>query len=76
VNCPEKPGEGSSPAPDGADAAFERGKKHLVLAMAVLSVGLAIAGAFDRLTGGVIVLAAWFFGGILLHRLGRAGSAR
>ena len=58
------------------DVAFEKAKKHLVYAAILLAGGLAIAGALDRSTGGVIVLASWLLGIAALHRLGRAGSER
>jgi hypothetical protein len=59
-----------------SDVAFARARKLLVYAAITLAGGLAIAGALDRTTGGVIVLASWLAGVAALHRLGRAGSER
>ncbi|HVJ90744.1 MAG TPA: hypothetical protein VM580_13145 [Labilithrix sp.] len=54
--------------------AFERGKRHLVVACAAIAGGLAIAGSIDRTSGGLLVLIGWFTGIIALHRIGRSGS--
>jgi hypothetical protein len=59
-----------------SDAAFAKAKLHMVYAAILLAGGLAIAGALDRTTGGVIVLVSWLVGIAALHRLGRAGSER
>jgi len=59
-----------------SDVAFAGARKILVYAAAALALGLAVAGALDRTTGGVIVLASWLGGIGALHRLGRAGSER
>ncbi len=58
------------------DVAFEKAKLHLVYAAILLAGGLAIAGALDKMTGGVIILVSWLLGIVALHRLGRAGSER
>ncbi|MDB4946850.1 MAG: hypothetical protein JWP97_6384 [Labilithrix sp.] len=64
------------PGGDRGDAAFERAKRPLFVAIAATVVGLAIAGSLDRTTGGALVLGAWAVGIFALHRLGRVGSDR
>lgn len=66
-----RPAEGASgPTP------FERAKRHLLLACALIGGGLAVAGTVDRSTGGVLVLIGWLAAVVSLHRLGRTGSDR
>lgn len=65
-----------SRAPAASPAAFERAKRHLLLACGAIGGGLAIAGTLDRTTGGVLVLIGWLASIASLHRLGRTGSDR
>jgi hypothetical protein len=57
-----------------ADKLYETTKRRYLAAAALVIVGLAVAGSFDRTTGGVILLVGWSAGILGLHRLGRAGS--
>ena len=59
-----------------ASSPFNRSKRHLFWACAVIALGIAVAGSVDRSTGGVLLLAGWLMGVGTLHRLGRAGSDR
>jgi hypothetical protein len=57
-----------------ADApAFEKSKRHLVVACATIAAGLGTAGSIDPTAGGVLLLAGWGLAILSLHRLGRAG---
>jgi hypothetical protein len=58
------------------DKLYETTKRRYLAAAALVIVGLAVAGSFDRTTGGVILLVGWIAGIFGLHRLGRAGSVR
>ena len=67
----------ASPASDASsDAGFARAKLPMLVAIGLVSLGLAIAGTLDKTVGGVLVVAAWALGVVALHRLGRAGSYR
>ena len=61
---------------DDSERVYEATKRRYVFAAAGIAVGLAVAGSFDRSTGGVILLVGWIAGIFGLHRLGRAGSVR
>jgi hypothetical protein len=54
---------------------FDKTKRLFVGATALIAVGLAVAGTYDRAAGGVLLLAGWVAGVMGLHRMGRAGSA-
>jgi hypothetical protein len=60
--------------PDDRERLWESTKRRYIGAAALIIVGLAVAGSFDRSVGGVIMLAGWIAGILGLHRLGRAGS--
>jgi hypothetical protein len=53
---------------------YETTKRLYLAAVAIIAVGLAVAGSVDRAAGGVILLVGWIAGVMGLHRMGRAGS--
>jgi hypothetical protein len=59
---------------DDPEKQWETTKRRYVGAIALVTLGLAVAGTLDRTTGGVILLTGWIAGILGLHRLGRAGS--
>ena len=61
---------------DDPERLYETTKRRYLGAIALITLGLAVAGSVDRTTGGVIMLAGWIAGIVGLHRLGRAGSRR
>ena len=61
------------PSPSGSEAEA-KARRLLVVACAVVAVGLAVAGTVDPTAGGVVLLTGWLTGVAALHRLGRAGS--
>lgn len=58
---------GKSPSPEGADPRF------LVVAALVVTVGLAVAGTWNRTWGGGLVVGGWVLSIGALHRFGRRG---
>jgi hypothetical protein len=53
---------------------YEATKRRYLGAIALVTLGLAVAGTLDRTVGGLILLAGWIAAIMGLHRLGRAGS--
>lgn len=68
--------EAKTAQPDDVEKHWETTKRRYLGAAALIIVGLAVAGSFDRTTGGVLLLIGWIAGILGLHRLGRAGSVR
>jgi hypothetical protein len=82
VNLAKQGGGPETPAPhpftartreDPSPERFRQGKTAFLVALAVITVGLAVAGSVHREVGGGIVLAGWALALAALHRLGRAG---
>lgn len=59
---------------DDREKLYETTKRHYLVAVVLVTLGLAVAGSVDRTTGGVLLLLGWSAGIMGLHRLGRAGS--
>lgn len=59
---------------DDREKIYEKTKRHYLIAIVLVTLGLAVAGSVDRATGGVLLLVGWAAGIMGLHRLGRAGS--
>jgi hypothetical protein len=59
---------------DDREKIYETKKRQYLVAITLVTLGLAVAGSVDRTTGGVLLLAGWSAGILGLHRLGRAGS--
>jgi hypothetical protein len=70
---------GTEPAPDGrvrrgnAPGALGDPERGLVAGAATVAFGIALAGTFSRLGGGIALLVGWGVLVVSLHRFGRSG---
>lgn len=53
--------------------AFETARLGLLVASALIALGVALSGSASRTVGGALVVAGWVLAVASLHRVGRAG---
>jgi hypothetical protein len=59
--------------PASTAGSFKRNKRLLLISATGIAIGLALSSSFDRMAGGVLLLASWVMGIVALHSLGRSG---